>query len=79
MPSAEIPGFLMDFMKHRQHLTKQDMTAPAVKKSKALQNQGKKDDLMMAIDGIIEKKPGRKYVKEFLQNRVDELSKEKMK
>jgi hypothetical protein len=78
MPSAEIPGFLMDFMKHRAHLTKQDMAAPAVKKSKSLEPAKDKKEIEMAIEGIIEKKPKNKVVKEFFQNRVDELSKGKM-
>jgi len=78
MPSAEIPGFLMDFMKHRQHLSKQDMTAPAVKKSASLQPAKDKKELEMAIEGIIEKKPKNKVVREFFQNRVDEMSKNKM-
>jgi hypothetical protein len=78
MPSAEIPAFLMDFMNHRKHLSKQDMTNPAVKKSAALQPAKDKKELEMAIEGIIEKKPKNKVVKEFFQNRVDELSKNKM-
>jgi len=78
MPSAELPGFLMDFMKHRAHMTKQDMTAPAVKKSASLLPAKDKKELEMAIEGIIEKKPKNKVVKEFFQNRCDEMSKSKM-
>jgi hypothetical protein len=36
-------------------------------------------ELEMAIEGIIEKKPKSKLVKAFLQTRIDELSKAKMK
>jgi hypothetical protein len=32
----------------------------------------------MAIEGIIEKKPKNKVVREFFQNRVNEMSKNKM-
>jgi len=78
MPSAELPGFLMDFMNHRKHVTKQDMTAPSVKKSESLKPVKGKKEIEMAIEGIIEKKPSRKVVKEFFQNRVDEMSKSKM-
>ena len=79
MPTAEVPAFLQDFMNHRKHLTKQDMTAPAVKKSEALKPVKGQAELEMAIEGIIEKKPGDKIVKDFLQTRIDELSKIKMK
>jgi len=68
----------MDFMKHRAQVSKQDMTSPAVKKSKSLEPAKDKKELEMAIEGIIEKKPKNKVVKEFFQNRVDELSKGKM-
>ena len=78
MPSAELPAFLMEFMNHRKHLSKQDMTNPAVKKSASLNPVKDKKEIEQAIEGIIEKKPKNKVVKEFFQNRVDELSKSKM-
>jgi hypothetical protein len=77
MPS-EIPGFLRDFMEHRAHVTKQDKMSPAVKKSESLK-PANKNELNMAIEGIIEKQPKSKIVKQFFQTRVDELSKAKMK
>jgi len=76
MPN-EVPAFLQDFMNHRKHVTKQDLTSPAVKKSESLKPA--KNELEVGIEGIIEKKPKSKIVKEFLQNRIDELSKGKMK
>jgi len=78
MPN-EIPGFLQDFMNHRKHMTKQDMTSPAVKKSESLKPAVGKAEIEQGIDAIIEKKPKAKIVKEFLQTRIDELSKNKMK
>jgi len=78
MPT-ELPAFLQDFMNHRKHTTKQDMTSPAVKKSESLKPVRGNNELEMALDGIIEKKPGAKIVKEFFKTRVEELSKVKMK
>lgn len=77
MPN-EIPGFLRDFMEHRAHVTKQDKMSPAVKKSESLK-PANKNELNMAIEGIIDKQPKSKVVKEFFKTRVDELSKTKMK
>jgi len=74
----ELPGFLQDFMQHRQHLSKQDKMSPAVKKSESLKPVKGKAEIDQAIDGIIEKKPKNKVVKEFFQNRCDEMSKSKM-
>jgi lipopolysaccharide biosynthesis regulator YciM len=78
MPN-EIPAFLQDFMNHRKHMTKQDMNSPAVKKSEALMPAKGTADIEIAIQGIIEKKPKNKIVKKFLETRIEELSKAKMK
>jgi hypothetical protein len=78
MPN-EIPGFLQDFMNHRKHMTKKDTMSPAVRKSESLKPAMGGAELEMAIEGIIEKKPKDKVVKQFLQTRIDELSKSKMK
>jgi lipopolysaccharide biosynthesis regulator YciM len=78
MPN-EIPAFLHDFMQHRKHMTKQDMTAPSVRKSESLMPAKGTADIEMAIAGIIEKKPKNKVVKKFLESRIEELSKVKMK
>jgi hypothetical protein len=74
----ELPGFLQDFMQHRQHLSKQDKMSPAVKKSESLKPVKGRAEIDQAIEGIIEKKPKNKVVMEFFQNRVDEMSKTKM-
>jgi len=78
MPN-EIPAFLQDFMNHRKHMSKQDMNSPAVKKSEALMPAKGTADIEIAIQGIIEKKPKGKVVKKFLESRIEELSKAKMK
>jgi hypothetical protein len=78
MPN-EIPAFLQDFMNHRKHATKQDMMSPAVKKTESMKPNKTVGDLELAIEGIIEKKPKSKFVKEFLQTLIDDLSKAKMK
>jgi hypothetical protein len=78
MPN-EIPGFLQDFMNHRKHMTKQDMNSPAVKKSQSLQPAKGLSDIELSIEGIIEKKPKAKVIKKFLEGRIEELTKVKMK
>ena len=77
MPT-ELPGFLQDFIKHRQHHTKNAPT-PIQAKKDALISVKETKDLEMDVKGIIEKKPGRKVLDEFLQRRCDELTKAKMK
>jgi lipopolysaccharide biosynthesis regulator YciM len=78
MPN-EIPAFLQDFMNHRKHMSKQDMNSPAVRKSEALMPAKGTAEIEIAIQGIIEKKPKNKIVKKFLESRIEELSKAKMK
>ena len=78
MPNAEIPAFLADFMNHRKHVTKQDMKSPAVKKSESLKPVKQLEEMHLALEGIIEKKPKNKFVKKFLETRIEELSKNKM-
>lgn len=77
MPS-ELPGFLQEFIKHRQVQSKNAPTPVQLKKA-ALISVTKNKDLELDVKGIIEKTPPRKVVDEYLQMRCDELSKEKMK
>jgi len=75
----ELPAFLKEFMDMRKNVQKQ--VSPADKK-KVMKGQVKPIDT--GADGttlasIIEKKPSKKVVAEYLQKRCDELSKEKMK
>ena len=76
MPN-ELPAFLQEFMKHRKHVTKSDPT-PLQSKTAALQPASKTKDLDLSVAGIIEKKPNRKVLDEFLQKRCDELTKVKL-
>lgn len=75
----ELPAFLKEFMDMRKNVQKQ---ATPVEKKKLMKGQTKPIDT--GLDGttlasIIEKKPSKKVVAEYLQKRCDELSKEKMK
>jgi len=78
MPTNEIPAFLKEFMSHRAHIKGKEST-PEVKKKLGLTSHKGKAELEMSIEGIIEKKPRAKVVKEFFEERVKELSSEKMK
>jgi hypothetical protein len=78
MPN-EIPTFLQDFMNHRKQVVKKDLTSPAVRKTESLKPAMGGAELEMGLQGIIDKTPKDKVVKEFLQVRIDELSKSKMK
>ena len=77
MPN-ELPAFLQEFIKHRQHHKKSDPN-PQQTKHTGLTPASKTKDLDTSIKGIIEKKPTRKTVDTFLQKRCDELSAAKVK
>lgn len=75
----ELPSFLKEFMDMRNKISKN--TNPVEKKN-ILKGTVKPTDT--GLDGttlasIIEKKPSKKIVAEYIQKRCDELSKEKMK
>lgn len=76
MPN-ELPAFLQDFIKHRQHHKKSE--TPHEAKHTGLTPASKTKDLDTTIKGIIEKKPTRKAIDVFLQKRCDELSATKTK
>ena len=78
MPANEIPGFLQDFISHRKHVISKDQT-PEMKKKLGVSDKKGKAEIEMAIQGIIEKKPKNKIVAEYFQNRIKELTAEKMK
>ena len=78
MPSNEIPAALQDFIAHRKHL-KDKESAPVVKKKLGITDHKGKAELEQGIQGLIEKKPIAKVVKEFFKERVKELTAEKMK
>ena len=77
MPN-ELPAFLQDFVKHRQHVVKNAPTPTQVKQA-SLQPASKTADLELGIKGIIDKKPPRKVLDEFFQKKCDELTATKMK
>jgi hypothetical protein len=75
----ELPSFLKDFMDMRNKISK---NSNPVEKKNILKGTVKPTDT--GLDGttlasIIEKKPSKKIVAEYIQKRCDELSKEKMK
>jgi hypothetical protein len=75
----EIPSFLKEFIDMRKKLT---TNVPPAEKKKKLKGETKPIDT--ALDGtslasIIEKKPSKKVIEEYIQRRCDELTKEKMK
>jgi hypothetical protein len=74
----DLPGFLQDFMKHRAYTHKSSNPTPQQVKKDSLTSVKKNDDLEMGVAGIIDKKPPRAVLDEFLQKRCDELSKIKM-
>jgi len=78
MPANEIPAFLKEFISHRAHVKGKE-SAPEVKKKLGLTSHKGQAELEMSIQGIIEKKPRAKVVKEFFEERVKELSAVKMK
>jgi hypothetical protein len=78
MPTHEVPQALQDFIKHRQHLKDKDST-PAVKKKLGLSDHKGKAELEQGIQGIIDKKPSRKVVRDFFKERIKELTAAKMK
>lgn len=76
----ELPAFLQEFINTRNKINKQDKMAKpadasAVRKG---EKKAKEDALHTGIAYIIENKPGRKHMEEFLQKRCDELTAEKM-
>jgi len=78
MPTNEVPAALQDFISHRKHI-KDKESAPVVKKKLGITDHKGKAELEQGIQGLIEKKPNAKVVKEFFKERVKELTVEKMK
>lgn len=74
----EIPAFLADFISHRKHSLKEQKPEEKKKLLKGI-SVAKDKTLDTSVDGIIDKRPSRKVVEEYFQNKCDELSKEKMK
>jgi hypothetical protein len=76
----ELPAFLKEFMDMRKGVNKKEATPQEKKKIQ----KGQTKPIETGLDGtslasIIEKKPSKKMVAEYIQKRCDALSKEKMK
>jgi len=78
MPTQELPAALQEFMAHRKHL-KDKESKPEVKKRMGLTDHKHRAELEQGIQGIIEKRPKAKIVKEFFKERIKELTAVKMK
>lgn len=74
----EIPAFLQEFINTRKQVSKKSETPAELKKIERGQVKAK-NELETSVDYIIEKKPDDKAVFEYLQTRLEELDKEKMK
>lgn len=74
----EIPAFLQEFINHRKQQSKHKETPAELKKVERGQVRPNKE-LETSVQYIIEKKPDDKAVKEYLQARLEELDKEKIK
>lgn len=77
MPN-ELPAFLQEFINTRKKLTKDAPTPFEKAKVRKGETKPTQDALETGIGYIIDKKPGRKSVEEYLQKRLDELTAEKM-
>ena len=76
----ELPAFLKEFMDMRKNVNKDAQTPKDLKKIQ----KGQVKPIETALDGttlasIIEKKPSKKVLEQYIQKRCDDLSKEKMK
>jgi hypothetical protein len=78
MPTAELPAFLQEFINHRKH-TKDKEMAPAAKKKMGITDKKNQQEIEMAIEGIIEKKPKAKIVRNYFKERIKDLTAVKMK
>tara|TARA_R110002126_G_scaffold195989_1_gene343875 strand:+ start:115 stop:351 length:237 start_codon:yes stop_codon:yes gene_type:complete len=78
MPTAELPAFLQEFINHRKHTTDKDLSQAAKKKLGVTDKKGQQE-IEMAIDGIIEKKPKAKIVRNYFKERIKDLTAVKMK
>jgi hypothetical protein len=78
MPHNELPAALQEFINFRKQVKDKENT-PAVKKKLGLSDQKGKAEMEMSLEGIIEKKPKKKVVAEYFENRIKDLTAVKMK
>ena len=78
MPTAELPGFLQEFINHRKSAKDKELSQAAKKQLGVTDKKGKQE-IEMALEGIIEQKPKAKIVKNFFKERIKDLTALKMK
>ena len=78
MPTAELPAFLQEFINHRKGAKDKDLSQAAKKQLGVTDKKGKQE-IEMAIEGIIEQKPKAKIVKNYFKERIKDLTAVKMK
>jgi hypothetical protein len=78
MPTSELPGFLQEFINHRKSAKDKELSQ-AAKKQLGVSDKKGKQEIEMAIEGIIEQKPKAKIVKNYFKERIKDLTSVKMK
>ena len=78
MPTSELPGFLQEFINHRKSAKDKELSQAAKKQLGVTDKKGKQE-IEMAIEGIIEQKPKAKIVKNYFKERIKDLTSVKMK
>jgi hypothetical protein len=78
MPTAELPAFLQEFINHRKGAKDKELSQ-AAKKQLGVSDKKGKQEIEMAIEGIIEQKPKAKIVKNYFKERIKDLTSVKMK
>jgi len=78
MPTAELPAFLQEFINHRKGAKDKELSQ-AAKKQLGVSDKKGKQEIEMALGGIIEQKPKAKIVKNYFKERIKDLTAVKMK
>ncbi len=78
MPTSELPGFLQEFINHRKGAKDKELSQ-AAKKQLGVSDKKGKQEIEMAIEGIIEQKPKAKIVRNYFKERIKDLTSVKMK
>jgi hypothetical protein len=78
MPTSELPGFLQEFINHRKSAKDKELSQ-AAKKQLGVSDRKGKQEIEMAMEGIIEQKPKAKIVRNYFKERIKDLTAVKMK
>jgi hypothetical protein len=78
MPTSELPGFLQEFINHRKSAKDKELSQ-AAKKQLGVSDKKGKQEIEMAMEGIIEQKPKAKIVRNYFKERIKDLTAVKMK